>query len=268
MEFDVWAIHKVCWVAMGRGALEFDGGETPIERNDFLLLLADWSHRFVDHPGEPLTLVILCLSMEFLAGKGREGISTFWERLMGRHPPVASIRACSAFHRGSLIDDFRAALREQGSRQEGWEMALEAIAVRLILRFGRGYCIGGKERADSSRRMVAGAVEYIDARPYEALQIGDMADRCGLSPRRFTDLFKEQAGETFSHYLNRRRIEHACRRLDETGHILYACHESGFNDPAYFYRVFKKQTGRTPGAYLRETRKKSTHADRSSESIR
>jgi len=72
------------------------------------------------------------------------------------------------------------------------------------------------------------------------------------SPRRFTALFKEQTGLTLNNYLNQRRIEHACRRLDETGHILYACHESGFNDLAYFYRVFKKISKMTPGQYLRQ----------------
>lgn len=238
MESDVWPMHKLCWVAMGRGVLEFEEGGSLIERNDFLLLPADRSHRFVDQPGDPLTLVILCLSKEFLAGEGRERFATFWNRLLERHAAGASIRARSAFHRGSLIDDFRAALREQGRRHEGWAMALEAIAVRVLIRFGRDYCTGAKQ-TDSSRGIVAGAVEYLDARPYEALQIGDVAARCGLSPRRFTDLFKERTGETFSHYLNRRRVEYACRRLAETGHILYACHESGFNDLAYFYRVFK-----------------------------
>jgi len=103
---------------------------------------------------------------------------------------------------------------------------------------------------DATLQTVKGAIEYIDAHPYEALQIATMAERCSLSPRRFTDLFKQLTGDTFSHYLNRQRIRYACERLDETGHILYACHESGFNDDAYFYRVFKKNTGLTPGAYL------------------
>ena len=124
------------------------------------------------------------------------------------------------------------------------------MADRLLVSLGRGYCEVGTNHEDSNLRTVEGAVEYIRAHPYERLQIGDMAERCRLSPRRFTDLFKAETGQTFSQYLNEERIRYARRRLEETGHILYVCHESGFNDLAYFYRVFKKQTGQTRGEYL------------------
>ena len=250
METGAWPFHKICWVAVGRGALEHSSGSADIGRNDFLLLPANWAHRFVDHPGEPLTLVILCLGAAFLSGKTNRQLDALWRELLERYPPGEVLCARSAFHRSSLIDEFRTALREQGAPRLGWETSLEVVGSRLLLRFARGYCQVRGEHVESSQSTVAGAIEYMDARPYEALQITDMAERCGLSPRRFTDLFKEQSGQTFSNYLNRQRIHYACRRLDETGHILYACHESGFNDLAYFYRVFKKQTGLTPGAYL------------------
>lgn len=78
--------------------------------------------------------------------------------------------------------------------------------------------------------------------------------RIWVPPRRFIDIFKQVTGSTFNVYLNPRRIEFAIERLRETRHILYACYESGFSDPAYFYRVFKKQTGMTPGTFLKTIR--------------
>ena len=161
-------------------------------------------------------------------------------------------RARTAFHHNNLVEAFRLALQEQGGRRPGWETALEALASRVILSFARNHCEQGEAPAHSSRRAVEGAIEYNDTHVHERLTIDQMAARSHLSPRRFTTLFKEQAGQTFSDYLNRKRIDYACQRLDETGHILYACHGSGFNDVAYFYRVFKKHMGMTPGQYLRE----------------
>lgn len=250
MPFAAWPFHKICWVAVGRGKLEHAEGEAGIERDDFLLLPAEWPHRFVDQPGEPLTLVLLCLSDGYLWGNGNRRTGELWERVVCRHPPGAPVRARTAFHRGTLVRQFRLALREQGDQYTGWETALADVADRLLIGFARGHGEGRDGHVESGMRTVEGALEYIDAHPYETLQIGGMAERCGLSPRRFTDLFKQRTGETFSRYVNRQRIRYACERLRETGHILYACHESGFNDLAYFYRVFKKQTGLTPGGYL------------------
>lgn len=250
MQTGAWPFHKICWVAVGAGQLEYGEGTSPLRRDDFLLLPAHWPHRFIDTPGQPLTLVILCLSPAYLRGHTHGQLQRFWEQALDRHPPGQPACARSAFHRSSLVELFRLALREQGNRRPGWETALACVADRLLLRFIRGYGEAREHHQATSQQTVKGAVEYLDAHPCEALQIATMAERCGLSPRRFTDLFKQQTGETFSHYLNRQRIRYACQRLDETGHILYACHESGFNDVAYFYRVFKKFTGLTPGDYI------------------
>lgn len=250
MKIGAWPFHKVCWVAVGSGKLEHDSGTQIIRQDDFLLLPADWPHRFVDDPGQPLTLVILCLSPGYLLQTPQAQAQALWQMALKRHPAGHPACARSAFHRTSLLERFRLALREQRDRQPGWETALESVADRLLIRFVRGYCEARDHHVASSLQTVQGAIEYMDAHPYEALQIQAMAERCDLSPRRFTDLFKQLTGETFSHYLNRQRIRYACERLDETGHILYACHESGFNDVAYFYRVFKKYTRQTPGEYL------------------
>jgi AraC-like DNA-binding protein len=250
MERGVWPFHKICWVAVGRGSLESNAGCAPIARNDFLLLPADWSHRFVDNPREPLTLVILCISKSYLGVVASSQAAQLWCHALEAYPVGAPVCARSAFHLNALIEQFRLALREQNNRSMGWEIALAAVADQLLISLGRGYFEASAKHDNSNFQAVEDAIEYIRAQPYERLQIGDMAERCHLSPRRFTDLFKQQTGRTFSQYLNEERIRYACRRLDETGHILYACHESGFKDLEYFYRVFGKTMGMTPGQYL------------------
>ena len=68
--------------------------------------------------------------------------------------------------------------------------------------------------------------------------------------RRLTTLFKERTGMTVIEYLTAKRIDYAKERLRQTGQILCAAYEAGFSDPAYFYRVFKKATGMTPGRFV------------------
>lgn len=251
MESGSWPFHKFCWVAFGKGSLEFANGISPLRRDDFLFLPAGWAHRFVDRPGSPLTLVLVCLSPGFLADTGNGEGAVLWQRALSAAAPGEVLRARTGFHHTALVERIRRALREQDARREGWRTGVMAEVSALLVRLSRGHLEPSRGHEADSRRAVAGAVEFVDAHPREPLQIADMAERCQLSPRRFTDLFRRQTGETFNAYLVRKRVELAKDRLRETGHILYACHESGFNDPAYFYRVFKRQTGLTPGEFVR-----------------
>ncbi len=250
MEAGAWAFHKIAWVAVGRGRLDSPEGANAIERDDFLLLPAGWEHRFVDEPGDPLTLVIACISAEYFSANSNAEPGKLWASVLAREAPGTALCARTAFHHTALVERIRRALREQSTRREGWRTAVEAAANALLIRLARGHATARVEHVARAAQAVAGAAEYVDARPHEPLRITDMAERCRLSPRHFTALFRRQTGETFNTYLNRRRVEFAKERLRETGHILYACHESGFNDPAYFYRVFKKFTGVTPGEFI------------------
>ncbi len=251
MDFGQWPFHKICWVAVGRGRLESPDGAVDLEQNHFLLLPANWVHRFADDPKQPLTLVILCVSEAFFASTENRQLDALWDAARAKAPVSHASQARTSFHRSSLIENFRLALREQGNRRMGWETALRLVAARILISFSRDYIVPSQQPAQSSRHAVEGAIEYVDTHVYESLQIDELATRCDLSPRRFTDLFKQQTGKTFSDYLNQKRIEYACQRLKEAGHIQYACHESGFNDLAYFYRVFKKVMRMTPGEYLK-----------------
>lgn len=64
--------------------------------------------------------------------------------------------------------------------------------------------------------------------------------------------FKEICGETPTEFLNRLRIKKACRIIEIYGkrfNVTETAAKSGFSNPAYFSRVFKKITGVSPKRY-------------------
>ncbi len=77
-----------------------------------------------------------------------------------------------------------------------------------------------------------------------------LADVVGVSESYLSQIFHQEMGISLWEFLNRLRIQHAqalLRASDETITAI-AC-RVGFNDSAYFSRVFRKLTGCSPSAY-------------------
>ncbi len=250
MEMGRWPFHKLCWLPVGRGLLELPGGSVPIGRDDLLLLPTNTEHRFVDNPSEPLTLVIACISD--LAVANDDAVASVFCDLCQRYPPGRPLRAANAFHRSAIRDAFKHLLREQSSRAAGHDAAIRAGLANLLIHMLRG-CTSSESVTSGHEQALDGVLDFLEVNFYKPIQLRDLADQCDVSTRRFTDLFRKRTGTTLVDYLNRKRIAQAKERLRETGHIAYACYESGFQDIAYFYRVFKKYTGKTPGEYMKSS---------------
>ncbi|HEY9593577.1 MAG TPA: helix-turn-helix domain-containing protein, partial [Spirochaetia bacterium] len=79
------------------------------------------------------------------------------------------------------------------------------------------------------------------------LSLADVAGTVGVSKNHFSWEFAREAGETFTEYLARVRIEEASRLLGSTCMKIYEVGERvGYPNVEHFSRVFKKVTGRPP----------------------
>lgn len=245
MEMGRWPFDKLCWIPVGRGKLALLEERFSIRKDDLLLLPEGTWHRFVDAPADPLTLVVVCFE--------RSKIGTS-EELLGKLDATNSLgrptRGKKKRTRTKIGDAFRRMLREQKTRQTGFEFVLQAELANLLVDFLRD-CTDSPSAVTSSDQAITDSLQYLDAYYYKPVQLGELAGHYSLSPRRFSELFKQRTGRTLIDYVNAKRVASAQERLRVTGHITYACLEAGFSDLGYFYRVFKKYTGQTPGAYLR-----------------
>ncbi len=63
-------------------------------------------------------------------------------------------------------------------------------------------------------------------------------------------LFKQETGMTLNEYVIETRIAAAKALLTDPANKLYdVCYAVGYKDPGYFGKLFKKQTGYTPGEF-------------------
>lgn len=79
-----------------------------------------------------------------------------------------------------------------------------------------------------------------------------MVRRSGLATRTFKRRFTDATGLPPLEYVQRLRIDDARRRLERTeASADEISWQVGYEDAAFFRRLFKRLTGMTPGAYRR-----------------
>lgn len=92
------------------------------------------------------------------------------------------------------------------------------------------------------------AEHYAAANP-----VARMAERSGLATRTFKRRFKAATGYTPVDYVQAVRVEEAKQILETTDEATdTVAHMVGYEDPAFFRRLFKRRAGVTPGRYRRQ----------------
>lgn len=98
--------------------------------------------------------------------------------------------------------------------------------------------------------LVARGIRAIHERLAEPLFVASLAHSLGCSEGHFHRTFRRGTGKTPIEYLTDVRVEHAMRLLADTGWSVARISETtGYTDPFYFSRVFKKRIGVSPMAY-------------------
>lgn len=94
------------------------------------------------------------------------------------------------------------------------------------------------------------AVAYVAEHYGDQISRSDLAVALGVSENYLTDLFHREMGVSLWTYLNRYRVTQAKDLLvTSEAKITDIALRVGFNDPAYFSRVFRRYTGRSPKAF-------------------
>ncbi|MFG2478659.1 GlxA family transcriptional regulator [Streptomyces fagopyri] len=102
--------------------------------------------------------------------------------------------------------------------------------------------------------------QWITEHPGEDLCVEALAARARLSPRHFARAFRSETGVTPGRYVDRVRLEHARRLLEDTpdgvAEISRAC---GYGTPEALRRAFLRALGAAPAEYRRRFRPVPTH---------
>ncbi|MFC5635583.1 GlxA family transcriptional regulator [Streptomyces bullii] len=145
----------------------------------------------------------------------------------------------------------------------GRDVAL-TIARHLVVflrRPGNQAQFSAQLAAQTARREPLREVQrWITEHPDGDLTVQSLAARARLSPRHFARAFRAETGMTPGRYVDRVRLEHARRLLEDTADgIEEISRASGYGTPEAMRRAFVTALGTAPAEYRRRFRPATTH---------
>lgn len=111
--------------------------------------------------------------------------------------------------------------------------------------------LGIKEDQDQDCKEIVYKVKaFIDQNYEQDIAIKELAYEYAINPKYFSTLFKKEIGMSAVQYITNKRLVQACELLVHTGQSITDISNSvGYQDPLYFFRVFKKKYDMTPLEY-------------------
>lgn len=181
----------------------------------------------------------------------------FW--LLKRYPDDISVLKNKLFEYLVLVRHHAQQVQGQFGGFAVWKDTWSQIAAiddpqsleRYVLA-GIDECIGAINEHKQSRMspIIIKACTMIHENLSQDISLEDISRRVEISPFYFSKLFKEETGENFIDYLTMARMQRAKDLLREQGRsVKEISAASGYSDPNYFSKLFKKIVGLTPTEY-------------------
>lgn len=130
----------------------------------------------------------------------------------------------------------------------------QGLLLQLAARVARPPAVTNSQAGYMPAKMVD-AIQYVLANLHLPLSVASIAARANLHPDYFSRRFELHTGKRPAAYIMEKRIERAKNMLITSGlsHTEIA-NLSGFSYLSQFSRVFRKETGYTPGQYKQMAR--------------
>ncbi len=144
---------------------------------------------------------------------------------------------------------------EYMGKNPGYIEILRAYLIELLVTIFRKYkkseALDEHHRTESRKRaLIEEAISYMHENYKNEIKLEELSMMSFFSRNYFCRLFKDVAGVTVVEYIQKLRIQNACRLLKETSDtVAEISNQVGYEDSKFFTKLFKRYTGHTPSAY-------------------
>ena len=260
----VGILHKhefieIVYVISGSAVHETAGGSYTVSRGDVVIVNYDTPHAFHEVPSdETFTAYDLMFTPDFLdtslirAGDFNEMCSSFlFYSLFPAQESIGPDVHLAGASYGIFGEIFNKIYLEYTGRQKGYCELVRAYIIELIIKLFRKLESSAHGKISARQKeSVNAAVAYLRESFHTHITLDELATHIFLSKDYLNRIFREATGLPVNAFLQKLRVEEACRLLGTTDRtvvdIATAC---GFSDSKSFYSTFKRVMHITPGEY-------------------
>ncbi len=230
----------------GVGEFRFDGEKEPfvLKPGQLIFLPANSAYTVCAPQGERFRHITVNFHVTEVTYEKGSFIAGIFE---GGKVYASSLNAASGFR--NILDRL---LSVWHTKNYGFAVLAKSMVYELTYQYFSD--VGQSHAMTESYRRLLPAKMVLDERFAEDISIKELSDLCGFSETHFRRLFTATFGISPLSYRIGKRIQ-AAKDLLLTGDypVSVVAETVGFDDANYFSRIFRKQTGMSPGSFCKGT---------------
>ncbi|HEY4388429.1 MAG TPA: AraC family transcriptional regulator [Ktedonobacteraceae bacterium] len=257
--------YEFHFIPGGKGSVTLDEGNFPLQAGMFYLTGPQVVHQQEADHWEAMYELCLHIDITLLEEKESEEREGTWGEQWEVVEADECVRQLNTMPSTPTLDQYDAmnwfliAWRAWHDRELGAYTTIKQSIIQILQRAARAHHVTQIHPALPSRDMNAYryqlATQYIRDNYAHPLTLEEVADGLNICGRQLQRILDEQAGETFSGYLERYRLAQVCLALTQTDSTVEQLATShGFASGSYLHYVFKKRLGLTPLHYREQQR--------------
>lgn len=243
--------QEILWIRSGHGEHLIDGQTLRIQPGTFYLIARGQVHQLVS--GFNIDGLVIRFSDAFLPDYPTLELGHYQTTLFTNHPHNHTLTILDEERPGfeTLLEQLVAEFAERG--KVGQYQILRYLLTALLIKLGQVQrrIVQEQETAvDPDHALYQQFTNLLEQRFTHTHAVKSYAAALNVTPRHLSTVTRRLVGKTSKQLIEERIILEAKRQLTFTNNaIKEIAHALGYRDPAYFSRLFKKQTGFAPQQY-------------------
>ena len=218
-----------------------------LQKGDIIMVHPGISHRplIPETMTEPYKRDVLWLSVDFFKTMQQ----TFPDERLYENTGTHLLRTAGTRWE-FLADKFRQGVKEAERKDVGWEAAVVANAMELMVLLRRAILDKNTKSLKAEKpELLDQVLSYVEGHLSEKINLSDMARHFYVSESTISQTFRKKMGVSFYRCVTQQRLIAAKSRI-EKGQLLEEVGQAvGFSDYSAFYRAFKQEYGISPRQY-------------------